>query len=897
MANPYDQFDEPKPATGNATVAPVAVPGVIKGAPKTPPPPTAIQSWSTLTPDEVKATGLDPKKVWQRNGAGGLREVGNAGPEAAKGSGSNEEQIRQIRMALDNLNNIESEVTGAMFGQGVGNVAGTEGFQKIPFLGQRSANIAGGLEMVQGDLINQVRLQMAEQGIVVGASQLNTEKEASRQAASIANLSQTQDETNFLRGLQNAREFYAQRLAKVVGADPNDPEFRKQYGIAMPGGQSGGNGSGGDNPGGGDGGGDGLDVTVTYTGPNEYTNGGPAEPGGDGMSWRDVARGIGMGVGDLVEGAGSSVGLVADPFGQMMYDALGYDQRYNTGEILRSSLGLPDSPDSMVSRINKFGAAAMTGAGLARYAGSALQGVPGMVMENLGRTPIRDTVAGAGAGAGSYAGEQTGIPGAEYAGALAGGLAGYGGASAGFNALLPRQMSQIGAASARQGVDLLPADVSGPAIRGVTAATKMSPLSSGPVVKQAQENTAQLASAVRRTAEGQGDIVTTDVAGENIRKAAQQYSKQTGERAARMYDKAFELSRGVRIKPLGTIQEMDAQIARLRESPTGAASAKELQGYRDLLEKGVTVQGLRDMRSALSQGVYDGKLRSGQDVALYKRILGNVATDIEAGLNQAGRSEAASLFKRADAFYSARVEHIDKVLQPIIGKDGTKGGEQVLQAVESMARGGSGGNARLSRLLGNMSEQDAGQVRAVIIDRLGKATAGAQDAEGAAFSAGTFLTNWNRMTPQAKASLFSDSGLRSNLNDIAKIAEGMKASRSMENFSNTAGALAGNVGIGLAAGYANPVYAIIGAGGQYLTGKLMASPGFARMLAKMAKQPPVVANRTLREEIGVLAKSEPLIANDLRNLQQFLGTSFAQSPARAAAEGQNENNGGGVPPQ
>ncbi len=95
----------------------------------------------------------------------------------------------------------------------------------------------------------------------------------------------------------------------------------------------------------------------------------------------------------------------------------------------------------------------------------------------------------------------------------------------------------------------------------------------------------------------------------------------------------------------------------------------------------------------------------------------------------------------------------------------------------------------------------------------------------------------------------------------------------------------------------NPGLMLINFGGQYLTGRLMASPRFARLLAKSAKLPPEVANRTFGEQLGVLAKNEPLIANDIRSVQQFLAEAAKQSPTRAAAEGQDENNRGQIPPQ
>lgn len=254
-------------------------------------------------------------------------------------------------------------------------------------------------------------------------------------------------------------------------------------------------------------------------------------------------------------------------------------------------------------------------------------------------------------------------------------------------------------------------------------------------------------------------------------------------------------------------------------------------------------------------------------------------------MNAAGKADAANIFKRADAFWKGRVEHIDNVLQPIIGKEGKKSGEDVVKAIEAMARGQQGGNKRLGQLLSNMSKDEAGQVRATIIDRIGKATPGAQNATGDVFSSSTFLTNWNKMTPQAKATLFSDKGLRANLDDLALLAEGQKATNSMANFSNTAVAVGSNVGVQGAFAISHPVLAAVGAGTQYLTGKLMASPGFARLLARTAKMPPEAARRVLTEQIGVIAAREPIIAADANRFLNALND-VAERPV--AAEDDND---------
>jgi hypothetical protein len=599
-------------------------------------------------------------------------------------------------------------------------------------------------------------------------------------------------------------------------------------------------------------------------------------------------------VGDIAQGFGDVVGIAGNPLNAAINAATGTNLSTDLGETLRTDiLGIPHG-NSTMEAINRFGTAAMTGSLGAR--GAATLANPGTVknvLSVIGKTPIRDAFAGMGAGAGGEAGKASGIPGGELAGNALGGLAGYGvagGANALANTVRSGAPNALARDAAHLGVDMLPADAGGPVAKAITTGAKASPFSVAPIVKASQGHQAQMAEAAGRIAESQGKVVTTDQAGLSIRNAAERYTKETAQRASRLYDRASEAAKGVLIKPTQTLAKLDEYIARVKNDPAAPDSAAaELQTFRDKIANGVNVAGLRDARTRLSQGVYDGKLRSGQDKGMWKDILGDLSTDIQSGLVASGKQDAASMFKTADAYWKGRVDHIDEVLQPVLGKG--KGGEEVVKAVESMARGSSGGNARLSRLLANMKPEEAGQVRATIIDRIGKATPGAQSADGDAFSASTFLTNWNKMTPQAKGSLFSDGGLRKDLDALANLSEKMKQSQAMANHSNTGLGAMSNVGLQGAFALTHPVFAAIAIGGQYITGKLMASPGFARLLARTAKMPPEAAGRTLTQQLGVMAAREPLIANDARSLQQYLSQSLAQSPTRAAAQGQQENNG------
>lgn len=832
-------------------------PGVIPGRPQAVRPAEAERLEISREQLALQQAAAD------RAAAKDAREAAEDADKAGKRDNARLSAISSLRNVIDQIDEVafDSADNSGWFETGRSG-AFVRSMPTFMQAGSAAYDLAGNIKTIDANAAFNALAEMRQNSPTGGALGAITERELDLLRSSIANLDPNLSQETFFGNLADAKKVYIDMLSRLDPAaaeeirakpgiqfddegnallvsvpgdnrEPTDP-----MGVMPP-----------DPPAGGDGGGG----NVMFRGI----------PGLEGdYSAASLATGFGRGVGSLVEGFGDLLGIATNPVGQALYNAAGVNGRYDTGTIIREATGLPDNPDSVSDAATKAGSAALTGSLAARGLASMFNpGTAQAVLSTIGRTPVQDTVAGGAAGLGALAGRNSGVPGGEVAGALVGGLAGYGGANAAARATAPRVSSPVVEAAARQGIDLLPADVGGRGTKVVTSAARSSPFSASRVANAAGRSQEQLAAASRRVA---GDPVDSDVAGEIIRGSAERYTRQTAERGSRLYDRAYAGAKGVKIKPLQTLAAIDEQIARLEQNPAAGSVLNDLRALRGKIEGGVSVQGLRDARTSLSQGVYDGKLRSGSDTAMMKSILANIADDIDAGLRNAGRDKSADQFRAADTFWRDRVEHIDQVLQPIIGRDGTKGGEQVVEAIESMARGKSGGNQRLSRLLGNMTEPEARQVRSAIVTRLGRARAGAQNAEGDAFSPATFLTNWNAMTPQAKASLFRDQQMRRDLDDIARIAAGTKASQALNNNSETASALMGSAQGNLAV--QSPTSFILGAGAQYVTGRLMASPKFARIVARTSRMNPKAGARSFREQLAVLATREPLLANDIRSI-------------------------------
>jgi hypothetical protein len=121
---------------------------------------------------------------------------------------------------------------------------------------------------------------------------------------------------------------------------------------------------------------------------------------------------------------------------------------------------------------------------------------------------------------------------------------------------------------------------------------------------------------------------------------------------------------------------------------------------------------------------------------------------------------------------------------------------------------------------------------------MGAATPGAQNISGDMFSPNTFVTNWNKLAPEAKSSMFGGKKykeLRAALDNLGEVAEVVKDSGAVRNYSNTA-AISGVLNA-----LSNPVTAMsLGTAviPQRIIAKNMTNPSFVNWLARGAKIDP-----------------------------------------------------------
>jgi hypothetical protein len=347
------------------------------------------------------------------------------------------------------------------------------------------------------------------------------------------------------------------------------------------------------------------------------------------------------------------------------------------------------------------------------------------------------------------------------------------------------------AASQRQNVPLIAADLGGPGIQGFTAGAGQSIMGRGPITRAAEETTEGLQLAAQRAADATGDVRSPFEIGLQLKDAAALFATNTSRRGGQLYDRVRDQAEGLVFRPLNAAKTLDREIDFLRKKndPTDPL-LRYLEDKRTQLSTtgGFDYEGAKQILSDLKTDhrVKDDLLR----VTSARETLGRVARameeDVTGTMVKSGREGAANRFKTANTYWRQRVETLDDALQPILGPDATP--ERILDSVNAMARGGKGGVQRLVRVINSLPEDDRGSIRATIVSRLGQKSSVADNVSGQ-FSPADFMENWKKMSPEAKFALFGrDKKLSQALDDIAMLSENTKQAQRFVNQSQTAGA-------------------------------------------------------------------------------------------------------------
>jgi hypothetical protein len=250
-------------------------------------------------------------------------------------------------------------------------------------------------------------------------------------------------------------------------------------------------------------------------------------------------------------------------------------------------------------------------------------------------------------------------------------------------------------------------------------------------------------------------------------------------------------------------------------------------------------EAMKKLRTLVGQEIENTNLASSVPRDKWKALYAALSQDLGEAAREAG-PQAQKAFDRANAHHAGGMKRIEDVLSPIVGKADP---EDIFKAAISGTKEGA---TTIAGVMKSIPKESRQVVAATMLRRLGRATPGQQDELGEAFSTETFLTNWNKIAPDAKTQLFSSMprDMRKDLDAIATVAANIRdGSKVFANPSGTQQAVSSQIAgggalVALFTGHPSVAAAIGGTAlGANVTARLMTNKDFVKWLAKTTDAP------------------------------------------------------------
>lgn len=191
-----------------------------------------------------------------------------------------------------------------------------------------------------------------------------------------------------------------------------------------------------------------------------------------------------------------------------------------------------------------------------------------------------------------------------------------------------------------------------------------------------------------------------------------------------------------------------------------------------------TLQTLRSRVGAMLDG---SELVSDIPRGELKQLYGGIVKDMEAAV--AGNPRAERALRNANRYVRKGHEVIDDVLDPLVNQ---RTPEKVFGA---LMQGGKEGGTIVRSTMSKLNDQQRRVVSATVLERMGKAAPGAQNAEGDIWSPNTFMSSWAKLDKGSQKILFGHYGKEFS-DDMDRLVRATaltrEASLAMGNTSGTA---------------------------------------------------------------------------------------------------------------
>lgn len=414
-------------------------------------------------------------------------------------------------------------------------------------------------------------------------------------------------------------------------------------------------------------------------------------------------------------------------------------------------------------------------------------------------------------------------------------------------------------------------------IGGVEKMLEGIPTTAAKMQEQAEVVVAQVQAAADDLARQFGPVLDTgQEIGTVLKQGVKRSHARFSDRNAAQFDEAFDLVGSDTpvaldnvVGLLNTMRSELAKAPRSLEGKLGPAMRMLEQLAEDAGNGGIPFDALRQVRTMIGKEMDAPMLAQSAPVAQQglKRIYGALSQDLTSAA-QAASPEAAAKLHFADRYMRLWMQNSQELMKKLDSYDAPE--RAFTWAFQQAHTGGTS----LSRLRGLFEPEEWDQVAASVLARMGKAKPGAQDASGDAFSVATFLTNWNKLAPEAKKALFSGkryAGLAENLDALVEATASLKNVERLANSSNSGnvftayatmsviGGVIGQMSSGDTTGAAQG--AVIGLAGPWAAAKLITNPRFVAWLASPITKPGAIGPHMAR--LTAIAEAEPEIKEEI----------------------------------
>lgn len=446
-------------------------------------------------------------------------------------------------------------------------------------------------------------------------------------------------------------------------------------------------------------------------------------------------------------------------------------------------------------------------------------------------------------------------------------------------------------AGQRQNIPIRQPDVR-PSVRGDFAGVEASQTGNPIVTRTLQADEAAMQGRVGEIG-GQGNALDDYALGQRVQQGGDKYLAKTRGQANALYSRAEQAAGNAQGEATSAIQTIDQHIADLKATGenTNSGAIKYLTDLKADLAGGASIAKLRNIRSNVRGQISERNLTQTDTERRVGEVLGALSQDVERILP----GNAKGAFKNADAFYRQRMEFKDQVIRRFVGaKNDPIAPETAAQRFKSFMKSKDYG--RFARMMDELEPADRADIAATVAEHLGKGRNGE-------FSIAALATNTDpkNFSPKALEKVFGKDGAAA-IADLRLIAGAKRETANSLNSSRT-GIVNQRMGLkdammGIMGGSVAGIPGAIGGMairnisekvGNRRLANAMLNPDFTKWLKGVPNNP--AAAKPYIGRLSAIAARNAGAAADIKAIQSALTEAFAQSPGRAAAEGNDKNNG------